>query len=156
MCSYRVESSKGVNQSHYRHSMNTERNYVFYVTQIEKTHIICRTHFVYVSYLYKSYPRMHDMPRVTIVFGKVVDLNQGNESYLYYRSLYSKKLSTLYQVTLQVYIGALNKRPLISLSWKRPLCIHIQLASVLKAWWPKKHPKVEGDLVLQKSEQAPA
>ena len=79
MCSYRVESSKGVNQSHYRHSMNTERNYVFYVTQIEKTHIICRTHFVYVSYLYKSYPRMHDMPRVTIVFGKVVDLNQGNE-----------------------------------------------------------------------------
>ena len=79
MCSYRVESSKGVNQSHYRHSMNTERNYVFYVTQIEKTHIICRTHFVYVSYLYKSYPRMHDMPRVTIVFGKVVDLNQGSK-----------------------------------------------------------------------------
>ena len=58
--------------------MNTKRNYVFYVTQIEKTHIICRTHFVYVSYLYKSYPRMHDMPRVTIVFGKVVDLNQGS------------------------------------------------------------------------------
>ena len=25
---------------------------------------------------------MHDMPRVTIVFGKVVDLNQDNESYL--------------------------------------------------------------------------
>ena len=103
MCSYRVESSKGVNQSHYRHSMNTKRNYVFYVTQIEKTHIICRTHFVYVSYLYKSYPRMHDMPRVTIVFGKEVDLNQGRPRYLYYRSLYSKKLSTLYQVTLQVY-----------------------------------------------------
>ena len=79
MCSYRVESSKGVNQSHYRHSMNTERNYVFYVTQIEKTHIICRTHFVYVSCLYKSYPRMHDMPRVTIVFGKVVDLNQDSQ-----------------------------------------------------------------------------
>jgi len=79
MCAYRVESSKGVNQSHYRHSMNTERNYVFYVTQIEKTHIICRTHFVYVSYLYKSYPRMHDMPRVTIVFGKEVDLNQDSQ-----------------------------------------------------------------------------
>ena len=86
MCSCKVESSKCVNQSQQEHSMNTKRNYVFYVTQIEKTHITCRTHFVYVSYLrvYKSYPRMHDMPRVTIVFGKVVDLNQDNESYLYY------------------------------------------------------------------------
>jgi hypothetical protein len=46
---------------------------------------------------------MHDMPRVTIVFGKVVDLNQDNEDIYIYRSLYSKKLSTLYQVTLQVY-----------------------------------------------------
>ena len=92
MCSYRVESSKGVNQSHYRHSMNTERNYVFYVTQIEKTHIICRTHFVYVSYLYKSYPRMHDMPRVTIVFGKVVDLNQGNED-IYIIVLYIQRIN---------------------------------------------------------------
>ena len=92
MCSYRVESSKGVNQSHYRHSMNTKRNYVFYVTQIEKTHIICRTHFVYVSYLYKSYPRMHDMPRVTIVFGKVVDLNQGNED-IYIIVLYIQRIN---------------------------------------------------------------
>jgi hypothetical protein len=56
------------------------------------------------------------MEQVASSDGKVVDLNQGNESYLYYRSLYSKKLSTLYQVTLQIYIGALDKRPLISLS----------------------------------------
>ena len=104
MCSYRVESSKGVNQSHYRHSMNTKRNYVFYVTQIEKTHIICRTHFVYVSYLYKSYPRMHDMPRVTIVFGKVVDLNQGSKD-IYIIVLYiQRSYLHWYQVTLQVYM----------------------------------------------------
>jgi hypothetical protein len=44
------------------------------------------------------------MEQVASSDGKVVDLNQGNESYLYYRSLYSKKLSTLYQVTLQSYM----------------------------------------------------
>ena len=110
MCSYRVESSKGVNQSHYRHSMNTERNYVFYVTQIEKTHIICRTHFVYVSYLYKSYPRMHDMPRVTIVFGKVVDLNQGSKDiyiivlYIQRSYLHCTKLHCKFTKSKQIYV----------------------------------------------------
>jgi hypothetical protein len=75
ICLCRVKTGSRVNQNHTSHSIDADAGLRVLrrkTAEVTNTH---RIHFIYVSCLYKSYPRMHDMPRATMVLRKWIGLN---------------------------------------------------------------------------------